>query len=175
MDALLEAIFGNFMIIIIIIGGIISFLKNKSGNEQQEKRRHEKTQRTRTQVPSGRYDPAKQRSEQQMHQQSEDQHHSDTEMITAEEQRAAQLKNLAGKIESDLSTRLEELPEAGPVKHTEKKPVYAKSAKHRPEAKHFRKNLTGKGLVQSVVMAEVLGPPKATRPYRPVTEERRRK
>lgn len=60
-------------------------------------------------------------------------------------------------------------PERRVQKNTEEK-----NAKSRDVAINIKTSMTREGLAKSVVMAEVLGPPRAVKPYRSIISERKR-
>lgn len=176
MEAILEAIFGNFMIVLIIIGGIVGFLKDKSNKgKQQQEQQSEKSYRAPrpTSPPSDRgYQPSRNMPVESTQRQ---QRPSVTNSVSIEERQAEQLKQLAGRMVTDTKQTLEELPHKANIGSSVKrsKPT-VNSGRHQDFKKQIKGNLTRNGLVDSVVMAEVLGPPRATKPYRSVIQERRR-
>jgi len=174
MEALLEAIFGNFMIVLIIIGGIVGFLKDKSEKGKQQKEQSESPLGTPnpTAAPSaGRdYQTSRHKPVEPVRRES---HHS---APSVGEQRAEQMKQLVGRMQTGTS----KTPEDVQPKVIKGSTATAKRSKpvksQRPDAfkKKFKSNLTRDGLVDSIIMAEVLGSPRATKPYRSVIQQRKR-
>ncbi|HLR40732.1 MAG TPA: hypothetical protein VK091_03590 [Virgibacillus sp.] len=174
MEALLEAIFGNFMIVLIIIGGIVGFLKDKSEKGKQQKNQSESPFETPnpTAAPStGRdYQTSRHKPAEQVRRQS----HQSAPSVG--EQRAEQMKQLVGRMQTGTS----KTPENVQPKKIEGNTATAKRSKpvksQRPDAfkKKLKSNLTRDGLVDSIIMAEVLGSPRATKPYRSVIQQRKR-
>jgi len=174
MEALLEAIFGNFMIVLIIIGGIVGFLKDKSEKGKQQKNQSESSFETPnpTAAPSaGRdYQTSRHKPAEPVRRQS----HQSAPSVG--EQRAEQMKQLVGRMQTGTSKTPEDVQPKEIVGNTatakRSKPVKSQ----RPDVfkKKFKSNLTRDGLVDSIIMAEVLGPSRATKPYRSVIQQRKR-
>src|SRR5699024_5047064 len=91
------------------------------------------------------------------------------------EQRAEQMKQLVGRMQTGTS----KTPEDVQPKELEGNTATAKRSKpvksQRPDVfkKKFKSKLTRDGLVDSIIMAEVLGPTRATKPYRSVIQQRK--
>src|SRR5690625_809071 len=130
MEALLEAIFGNFMIVLIIIGGIVGFLKDKSEKGKQQKNQSESPFETPnpTAAPSaGRdYQTSRHKPAEPVRRQS---HHS---APSVGEQRAEQMKQLVGHMQTGTSKTLEDVQPKVIERSTAKRSKTVKS--QRPDA-----------------------------------------
>src|SRR5690625_5465505 len=172
MEALLVAIFGNFMIVLIIIGGIVGFLKDKSEKGRQQKNQSESPFETPnpTAAPSagGDYQTSRHKPVEPVKRQT---HHTTP---SVDEQRAEQMKHIVGRMQTGTNKALEDVQPKAIERSTAKRSKPVKS--QRPDAfkKQFKSNLTRDGLVDRIIMAEELGAPRATKPYRSVIQERKR-
>lgn len=178
MEAVLEAIFGNFMIVIIIIGGIISFLKDKSGKEKQERQQSDRPYRKPNMAPAssdGGYQTRKNDPRHSAQKQQVSQSSSAANSISIEEQQAEQLKKLAGRVDTGVDQTLGEMSREvlDKSEHPEQQPRHKKPRHHRAFQKRIKRNISHEGLAESVIMAEVLGAPRAVRPYRPTAKGNR--
>jgi hypothetical protein len=91
----------------------------------------------------------------------------------AGEQRKEQMKQLANRMNTNAKQAAEKQPHEAFVGHTveePKKDTYKKTEM----TNQVKKNLTRKGLVDGIIMAEVLGRPRAHKPYRSLISERKR-
>src|SRR5690625_553139 len=107
MEALLEAIFGNFMIVLIIIGVIVGFLKDKSEKGKQQKNQSESSFETPnpTAAPSaGRdYQPSRHKPAEPVRRQS----HQSAPPLG--KQRAEQINQLVRRMKSGKSKTPEDV------------------------------------------------------------------
>lgn len=89
-----------------------------------------------------------------------------------EEQRQKQYEKLAGNIAQAAQFEADE--EVKPQLLNKQTETQSAKLKQGSFKKNFKKQLTKEGLVNSIVMAEILGPPRAKRPYENVLTKRRR-
>ncbi|WP_029266787.1 hypothetical protein [Virgibacillus alimentarius] len=161
MEALLEAIFGNFMIILIIIGGIIGFVKDKLEKEKHSRQQTEKSNKkpyTASAPPTGDHQTNKQAKPlRQLKPRPE------SKTVSTEEQREEQLKRLTGNINMRTKEALEDFQHSAMKKNTEEK-LDSKPKKsqlqHKPMKERMKRNLSRDGLVDSIIMSEVLDSPR---------------
>src|SRR5699024_10950928 len=97
--------------------------------------------------------------------------HHDT--MTVEEHRDEQMERLKQQLNTDED---QSLPHITDNKQSVLKVVHSHdhSYKYGQFKKDMKKNLTKQGLIDSIVMAEVLGPPRARKPYRSIIYERKK-
>src|SRR5699024_5488639 len=92
------------------------------------------------------------------------------------EQRAEQMKQLVGRMQTGTSKTPEDVQPKEIVGNTatakRSKPV--KSQRHDVFKKKYKSNLTRDGLVKSIIIAELLRPLISTKPYRIVIQQRKR-
>lgn len=172
---LIEAIFDNFFIVIVIVAGIIGFFKDKSGKQQQQEQRKTQSKPRPTATPSGSYqrkpaeDPRTSRAKQQA-----------VAAKTVAEQQREQMKQLANKYHTSANQAIGDMSykafkkDNNSVKRKKSK-SHSRSYGQNQFKRQMSNNLGRKGLINSVVMAEVLGQPRARKPYQSVSVERRRK
>ncbi|MBT2214503.1 hypothetical protein F3157_00290 [Virgibacillus dakarensis] len=150
----------GLLVILAIIGGVIGLFKDKS-TDKTNKKPYQVPKPTAT--PSGRNYQAE-RSEPAVH----DNARTST---VIEEQRDNQIEQLAEQINTSTREMQKKLSHDAIIGNTLRQPKnidYQKAAMK----KQVRKNLTRKGLVDGIIMAEVLGPPRSRKPYRSVISER---
>ncbi|WP_163970038.1 hypothetical protein [Oceanobacillus halotolerans] len=177
MQGLLEAIFSNFFIIIVIIAGLLGFLRDNAakGNKKQEQRpRQQRPSPTRqprpSRTPSGptqakKVDSSPVDSSRQI------------QSTSIEQQREDQMKRLADQIQTEGKQDLDEKVQNEAIQDImqtnedkrQKQQLTEEQFQLKQQIKH---NLTKKGLVNGIVMAEVLGPPRSRKPYQSIIHER---
>ncbi|HLR68165.1 MAG TPA: hypothetical protein VK105_13720 [Virgibacillus sp.] len=183
MDDLLELIFSNPLFLILIIGGLISLLKGGSGNKDGQQ---SQTQRSR-QPQTVTHNPSQTKTQTQTRQQRPQTKPRERIVRTTsvEEQRQKQLEQLTGRIGVDPEDNKHTAKKTGvqsPLGSgttVDKRRQQEIAALHHAEQrkrvkKKFRNNLSRDGLIDSVIMSEVLGPPRARKPYESVVNQRRR-
>ncbi|MFC3039098.1 hypothetical protein ACFOGI_02390 [Virgibacillus xinjiangensis] len=159
MGNLIEFIFSNFFIVIMMIAGLMGFFRNSKQEEQHPER------------PIPRPAPASPPQQTQSGRQRKEETIVSSESI--KEQQNKQIDRLAkhlhtAKTTGDTDSRLTdtlESPLREPGKGLTKQQEETRSS--------IKRNLNRKGLVNGIVMSEVLGPPRAKRPYRSVLSQRK--
>src|SRR5699024_11147944 len=96
-----------------------------------------------------------------------------------EEQRAEQYEELRRRMQTPQTNQQDRSKDSSNLSAENKvKDVDSMEQKTTPKdlevAYHLQRNLTREGLAESIVMAEVLGPPRALNPYRNVAAKRRK-
>lgn len=181
MNELIDVFLKNPFFIILIIGGIFSLLKGKGQEEEQEKQKQEQAQQRQTRqrqqtrtVPNRA--PQQQRSSYQEQAEKKEKPKAN-DNLSADEQWQQQMQQFANRLEdNDYSDNLHSgLTETSGIadekRQTEVQDLVSKY-NHKKFKKQFKGSLTSKGLVNSVVMAEVLGAPRATNPYQSIIDKR---
>lgn len=180
MNDLLDLIFSNPLFLILIIGGLISLFRSGSGNknEQQQQRSQSPRQpeQSRQRQPGmGQHSPQSQSKERVVR------------TTSSEERRQKQLEHLTSQFGGDTKdikqdavansnehSGLTSRPKiADKRRKAETASLHNEQTKRRLRKK-FQNNLTRNGLIDSVVMSEVLGSPRARKPYESVVNQRRR-
>jgi len=183
MDDLLELIFSNPLFLILIIGGLISLLKGGSGNKDGQQ---SQTQRSR-QPQTVTHNPSQTKTQTQTRQQRPQTKPRERIVRTTsvEEQRQKQLEQLTGRIGVDAEDKKNTDKKGAKLSGLESGTVADKrrqqeitslhhAAQRKRVKKKFRNNLSREGLIDSVIMSEVLGSPRARKPYESVVNQRRR-
>lgn len=160
-----EFISENFIIIVIIIGGLLSLLKNKSAPDDDE---NQKTESTTVSNSYRKNESAttRKRSTNPGTSHTRTTHQSyDTVPIDQQEQR--QLKNLQKRmgVSSTAGAQVEDISHSASLETNSSNPEIVKPYHHKEFKKEIKGKLNRKGLIDSIVMAEVLGPPRAKKPY----------
>lgn len=167
MDGLIELILENPLFLIVLIGGIISLLKGKSEKVEEE-------DKSTTNKPNPvRSDSSFERSRQRERARSAER--IITEPVSSksiEELREEQMLRFTGQADADED---QQKNDEYISKSSNRIIVENTNRNHKKQAfkQNFNKSLTRKGLVNSVIMAEVLGAPRARRPYQSVITKRR--
>lgn len=177
MGQFIEFIFDNMFIVILVISGLIGVLSNNK--EQQKKEQQKKTQQQRSEAdkpkptsrPSGPIEQ-KRRPTYEPRTQSQDKEVVSTASIADERQvQMEKLKEKFGGVTSEDLSKVD-ISKYGlqidqPFKElTEEQKVLQKD---------IRSGLNNRGLINGIIMAEVLGKPRSLKPYESVTIERYKK
>lgn len=187
MEELFELIFSNPLFIILIVGGLISLLKGGADNKnkQQTEQQRPRQPQTVTRSPNQQQAKAKQQSSQAKPQSQPKERVVRSTSI--ELQRQKQLDQLTNRFGVD--TEDDEHSASKAEEHSKLKVRQRKLAEQRRKAetaalhgtetqrrlkRRFQKKLTRDGLIDSVIMSEVLGSPRARKPYESVVKQRRR-
>lgn len=180
MDSFFSLIFENFFIVIIIIVAIVNILSKAKGESQSTTRTeqpndNQKQRKTIQDVFEEKIEQAK-----DSYQQAKDTltDEAETQAETIEEQRQKQYNQLKERIQTEQPMKTEEKEYQ---KQFEKRIGLAKESQNEASEKVItnhallQKKLTKQGLAESIVMAEVLGPPRALNPYQNVAMKRMQK
>lgn len=180
MGDFIEFIMNNMFLVIIIISGIIGFLS--SNKEEQKKQQQRKTQQQRptaskpkpTPTPSGPKEPQHRQRVYQTKTQSEEKDLTATASIADEQQeQMKRLEERYGITSTDLTD--EDLSHQGLKFRKSLTKIKDLSEEQRVLKKDIRNSLKNKGLINGIIMAEVLGKPRSLKPYESVTLERYKK
>lgn len=153
MEAIFDTVFGNILVLLAIVGGIVGFIKDRSKKEDQSRRPY--TPPNPTPTPSVGYDVP---SEEKSYEVSVE----NQQTYRMEEQQDTNIHRAVKNGEHDAI-----------AKSTLRKPSNGLN-KNKRMKRQIKSNLSKQGLVNGVIMSEVLGSPRATKPYRSVITERRK-
>jgi hypothetical protein len=165
MDGLIEVI--GFVAVI-----IFGILKSLGGNKTEQKDQQRKPNRP-NQVPKPTPTPSGGRPKETVYQ-------SNPAKVYAEEQQRQQMEKLASRMNTQVNVSVEDITQQDlslgtairdEIKH---RSLDASNEKMEQFKKDVKTGLNSKGLVQGIIMSEVLGAPRARRPYRNVIAERNR-
>lgn len=176
MEALLELIFGNFFIVLLIIVGILGFLRDNAAKQKEEERRR----RNRPTRPA----PQTSRAPQPSRTDSGTSGRTVLETVrdtisntTIEDQQKEQMDKLASRFNTKTNEAIDEVRED--ISTTKSVLLERDKTELSKEQKQIKRGVTqsleGKGLINGIIMAEVLGPARARKPYRSVVAERKNK
>ncbi|MBR7796988.1 hypothetical protein GT022_13125 [Agaribacter marinus] len=175
MDALsnlIDAIFSNFFIVFAIIAGIIGVLKD--GSKKDDQKGNRQPNRTKpTPTPSG-GTPNRNRTQSIPNSTNAS---TTVSTISVDDQHKEQMERLANQMGADKSsesldiTKYSKTLDRGQIQQIDDELTEVQ----KQLKKQVSNNLTRKGLVNGIIMAEVLGKPRAIKPYRNVIAERRRR
>lgn len=184
MDQLIDFVFDNIFFVILVIGGIMGLFKGKEEEkekqEQQTKKSHQ-TQRERQQQAKTSPDRPRTTAVKQTKRYESVQRQAERPEpnISAEEQWARQMQRFAGTLDrkaenKDGHSGMINKEKIADLKREEEVQKLVSKYSHQKFKKQFTSSLTSKGLINSVVMAEVLGAPRARNPYQSVTAKRKK-
>lgn len=178
MEAIIDFIFSNFIIVLIIIGGITKLLGG-DGKEQQTNRQGRPIEKRQQTTPSPR-NTNRSRSQQPTRSKTSS---PLGETISIGEEQQKQLEQLAGQMRTEAVQSFDDLSKevasddkimSSAVTRNKTDNIAKKDRnKNKKEVKRqMKKKLSRQGVTESIIMAEVLGPPRARKPYKSVIAER---
>ncbi|ASN05191.1 hypothetical protein [Virgibacillus necropolis] len=154
MEAIFDTLFGNILVLLAIVGGIVGFIKDRNNKEKESTKPYSVPRPT--QKPSGGGNLA-------------------NHMEVTEEQTKSTVSTTSLREQFDASThRAIEGGEHDAIAEGMVGKSSSSSNKNNRMRKQISNNLSKQGLVNGIIMSEVLGPPRAKRPYRSVLTERRK-
>ncbi|MUV39598.1 hypothetical protein JNUCC1_03476 [Lentibacillus sp. JNUCC-1] len=163
MDGLFEFLSANFVVVIALVIGLMGFLKDRS-DKQEDERKRQTASPTRRQswpdsTPSGptqveRPDADMRQTAIELYQQS---------------QRDALAKRMRVDPAETENLQQEEVVSASKFRSADRSET---NQEKQALKRQFKNHLTKKGIVNGIVMSEVLGRPRAHKPYQSVTKER---
>lgn len=171
MEELINLVLDNPFFIIIIIGAIYSLLKGKSKQEEQpeEQERQQGQQRQQRTPEIPKPITAKQSN---YNRPTDRQRQEAISSISIEEHRAQQMKQFATSVSTNEHSMMTNRPKVADARRNAEIQNLSSSYNQVKFKKQFKKSLTNEGLINSVVMAEVLGLPRARNPYQSVIAKR---
>lgn len=176
----MDWIFDNMFLVIIIISGIISVLSGGKKNEEAKKKRqstppqNRPQQRQQTAKSTMSHQPSRNkrvqpRAERQIYREES---RPDISAGSVEEQQKEQMERLRSRYQTASRGDLEDLADKFKDLVVERQNEEESLGK-REMKKRVSGNLDGKGLVNGIIMAEVLGAPRAKKPYRNAIQARK--
>ncbi|WP_404453054.1 hypothetical protein LG329_02755 [Virgibacillus necropolis] len=149
MDAIFETIFGNILIILAIVGGIAGFIKDQKNKGSKSTKPYSTPKPTRTPSGGG--------------------HQANNEGVSTEQTYSTSMRE---QLDSTTHRAIEHGEHDALSNSNLGTP--SKSSNNNQMKKQIKGNLSKQGLVSGIIMSEVLGPPRAKKPYRSVLTDRRR-
>src|SRR5690625_1456422 len=174
MEALLELIFGNFFIVLLIIVGLLGFLRDNAAKQKEEESR--RRSRPTKPVPRASRNPQSSRDESRTTVRDTLEKARETiSSVSVEEQQKDQMEKLADRFNTRANEKLDEVQDdISKGKSVLQEVSKADLSKEQEQIKRgVSQSLRGKGLINGIIMAEVLGPARARKPYRSVVADRR--
>lgn len=175
MDSIIDFIFSNFLILFIVVGGLVKLISGNSKNSESDTKTTQPVQsRRQSQERAG-------NRENRPNSTSKQSSSENTTSVSIEEQQQKQLERLAGKAATSTVQNYDSLKEQS--YDSDNRHTISKSSQN--NKKEFTKNkiavkrqlnkkISRNGLIDSVIMAEVLGAPRARKPYKSVITERKK-
>lgn len=181
MEGIIDLIFSNPFLLILIIGGLYSLFKRKT--EQQESEKDSSPQRpvethmgpqpgrrqqsrTQPEPQRGQYTRTQSHPERSQQPRTQPQPAKETiETQTLAEHKQQQLNDLKKRLNANNDTkRNHEVVVSDRIRKQQINNLVSKYDDE-PFNRRFKENVTRTGLINSVIMSEVLGPPRAMKPY----------
>ncbi|MFB4166514.1 hypothetical protein [Virgibacillus sp. JSM 102003] len=153
------------LIILAIIGGLAGFLKDKSENDTNKQKRTVNSPKP-SPTPSGGAGGMTRNDYQQQ---------SSEEKTSIEEQQQEQRERLADRMNTATQKAIDERKHDAIINENDNFNQTDKelSVEQKRFKRRIKNNLNRKGLVNGVIMAEVLGSPRAKKPYQSIVKQRR--
>ena len=179
----LDFIFDNFFIVLIIAFGIINLFSRGGKSKTQEQRRQqeqpgkpassrmERAERESQEEPKGSVLGRMAQSMESAFEEISGQFEQEKPQETIADQQRKQYEQLKKEVQNEYAEYTDEESHKTLKKKSVKKQHKGHSEKvENADLEHL---MTRKGLMQGVIMSEVLGPPRALKPYRSITEQRK--
>ncbi|HLR72185.1 MAG TPA: hypothetical protein VK085_12245 [Pseudogracilibacillus sp.] len=165
MGGFFEFIFANFFIVIIIVAAIINFFNKANKQEKKQERRRQVPKRQH--IPDVRKEniPRAERTVQQAQKQIDRTKESVTKSV--DEQRQEQFDRLRRQYQTVADDK-EHVEQKSRRSNMERQHAYQEQVDVKLEDR-----FTAKGLIEGVIMAEVLGPPRGLKPYKNIVSQRK--
>lgn len=162
---LIEFIFSNPLFIIIILG-LINFLI-RQGKSDDQKNSPKKVERkpVNERVPEMKHEQHVDKKLSDIKREQTVEHAEVEEPLTVEELRQEQLERFSTELQGTVNRKAENKNYEQTERVKRPQHVESKSDEKHKVKKGLKGRLTRKGLIESVVMAEVLGPPRAMKRY----------
>ena len=173
MDELINLVVKNPFILILIIGALYSLFKGKPKPEtdNREQQQHQQREQRRQTIQNRKEQvQTSQRKEQKRSNQSKGQKLG---QLSIEEQRERQMKRLKSQMASPEHQSFKHKDNVAEKRREAEVQQLHNSLEQQKFKRKVKSGLTKEGLLNSIVMAEVLGPPRAKKPYKSVIEERK--
>ncbi|MFD1412809.1 hypothetical protein [Oceanobacillus jeddahense] len=179
----MDWIFENLFLIIIIISGIVAFLGDSKKKQEEQKKKQSTPPKNQTSSrPNQQRSPQEMRTGQQT-QRKREQPRAERQVyregerpdISAggiEEQQRKQMERMTNRYQTASQEDVEDAKQNFKDLIVDRKDEGDNPGKNEMK-KRVSGNLDGKGLVNGVIMAEVLGPPRAKQPYRSIVQRRK--
>lgn len=176
MGDLIDLLLGNPFLILIILGGIYSILKGSKQPESEDENKEPAQASKRTTDPFGREEARKKQVEAYQQSKMETEKSHPIGQISFEDQREEQMLRLSKELgSSNEHSGLKGRPKVADERREREVKELVSSYEHERFKKEFKQGLTPRGMINSIVMAEVLGQPRARNPYESVVAKRRHK
>lgn len=183
MDELIEVVLRNPFLLLLLIGGLISVFRDKKPDQTKQRRAAEqrRVEQSKQVTPTPDETPPEQQSGEtifdmlfdeveEQKEPSSTTKETQLESLSVEEQRDEQLERLQAELGAQ---QVNYDPETADVADTDADSIEVKSIKKLTKSKqqkrklhdNLKKRLTKEGLVESVIMAEILGRPRSKRSH----------
>ncbi|WP_330948614.1 hypothetical protein [Virgibacillus sp. MG-45] len=176
----MDFIMDNIVIIALIVGGLLKFFGDSTSKEDQRKESSNPTRNPRPAQSPRPVPTASERGRTVPPSVEVQKQHAEQEMVTVQpasikEQQQQQLERLANRVNTTMDHSMQHINK----QHTGKQKMNGMKQQHQnshysihKRKKQMENRLTSRGLVDSVIMAEVLGAPRAKKPYRNIITDR---
>lgn len=176
-------ILDNLFLVIIIISGLITFLGDSKRKQEEQKKKQSTPPKNQTQSRQ-----RKQRSPQEMRTRQQTQRkreqpraerqvyregaRPDISAGSIEDQQKKQMERLANRYQTSAQQDIENAEQKFKDLIVDRN-VEEENPGKREMKRRVSGNLDGKGLVNGIIMSEVLGSPRAKQPYRSIVQKRK--
>ncbi|GGP12660.1 hypothetical protein [Oceanobacillus neutriphilus] len=178
----MDWIFDNLFLVIIIISGLITFLGDSKRRQEEQKKKQSTPPQNQTQTRQRQQRSPQEMRTRQQTQRKREQPRAERQVYregarpdisagSIEEQQKKQMERLANRYQTssqDLENAEQKFKDLMVNRNVEEVNPGKREMKRRISG-----NLDGKGLVNGIIMAEVLGSPRAKQPYRSIVQKRK--
>lgn len=161
MGELIDLILSNPLLIILIIGGLFSLLKRKTEQPESE------NEPSRRPMPAERRTPNERERARPSDRQTKPAEPAKemVETLTIEEQHQQQLDELKERLVVDQRRSSNQTERESYVTRRRQRNNSVSKNENQTFKQRFKENVTPSGLINSVIMSEVIGPPRSMKPY----------
>lgn len=178
MGDLIDLLLGNPFLILIILGGLYSMFKGGNKPEAEDENEVPAPVPKKSNDPFGREEARKKQAqvEAKQHSGMERTESYPNDQLSIEDQRQQQMLRLSRELaSSNEHSGLKGRPKVADERRRRDVNDLVSSYEQERFQKEFKQGLTRRGIINSVVMAEVLGQPRARNPYESVIAKRKSK
>lgn len=182
MGEIFEFIFENMFLVILIISGIIGMLSsNKEQQKKQQQQRPNRPQQSQTRQqgqprPATRKETVRERPKEVVPTKIEPKPKEATVTLATpkrmEEEQPAQMERLQERYRGAADINITDGNIDDFISRQQMEVLKSLSEEQKVLKKDIRRSLKKKGLINGIIMAEVLGRPRSMKPYQSVTSER---
>lgn len=176
MKEIVDLIFSNIFVVLAVVAGAIGFFKNSVSKKQEAEKKDIRPNRPNRPTPPFGGEMKRQWHDPTKRRQLPKKETPTMTNTTSTQELKSQTDQLVQQVETSFMENVDKFSSSAystPLNRSLKSQPKSVQSRTKME-RQVSSNLTEKGLVNGIIMAEVLGPPRAKKPYRSVLSERRK-